>query len=296
MPSLHPLRIGLKLSQDAPIEAFRRVWKIAEDAGFDHCWAFDHLATIGPIGEDCTVFDGWTLLAAMAASTSRVRMGLQVTGVTYRNVALLAKIATTVDHLSDGRLEFGIGAAWATNEHEMYGISGLDHRVGVLSEALQAMKSLWTEDRTDFDGRYVKMHNAIANPKPVQRPHPPIWVGAGGPSTLKLAVRYADVWSASGPAGATPQSAVEVSERLDASCRAIDRNPGEIRRSAQISFGGKPAETVDTVGRYYEAGFTELVVMVGPSGWSAGTNDPVAAAETVAEKVLPEIRELQPGP
>jgi len=292
MAAPHPLRVGLKLSQNAPIESYRRIWQVADEAGFDHCWAFDHLATIGPIGEDQPVFDGWTLLGAMAASTSRVRMGLQVTGVTYRNVALLAKIATTVDHLSNGRLEFGIGAAWATNEHEMYGISGLDHRVGLLSEALQAIKSLWSEDRTDFDGRYVKMRNAVASPKPIQKPYPPIWVGAGGPSTLKLTARHANVWSASGPGGATPQGAKELSEKLDAACEAIGRNPAEIRRSAQISFGGDPAQTIDVLGRYQEVGFTELVVMVGPSGWSAGTNDPTRAAETVAEKVLPEIRRL----
>ena len=104
----------------------------------------DHLATIGGIGDDRPIFDGWELLAAMAMATSHVRIGLLVTGITYRNPALLAKIATTVDHLSDGRLEFGIGAAWAANEHEMYGISGLDHRVGLFSEGLQVIRSLWT--------------------------------------------------------------------------------------------------------------------------------------------------------
>src|SRR5262249_58782447 len=117
-----------------------------------------------------------------------------VTGITYRNPALLAKVATTVDHLSGGRLEFGVGAAWATNEHEMYSIAGLDHRVGLLSEGLQVLKLLWTKERTDFEGRYYSMRQAVANPKPVQKPHPPIWIGSGGPATRRLAARHADVW------------------------------------------------------------------------------------------------------
>ena len=164
----HPLRVGIKLSQDAPIESYREIWSIADEAPFDHCWAMDHLASIGPIGDDRPIFDGWELLAAMATATRHVRLGLLVTGITYRNPALLAKVATTVDHLSGGRLEFGIGAAWATNEHEMYGISGLDHRVGLFSEGLQVIRSLWTQERTDFEGRYYTMRNAVANPKPVQ--------------------------------------------------------------------------------------------------------------------------------
>ena len=288
----HPLHIGLKLSQDAPIGSYRGVWQIADDAGFDHCWAFDHLATIGPIGEDRPVFDGWTLLAAMAALTSRVRMGLQVTGVTYRNPALLAKIATTVDHLSGGRLEFGIGAAWAANEHEMYGIGGLDHRVGLLSEAVQAIKSLWTVERTDFDGRYVQMRGAVANPKPIQKPHPPIWIGSGGPSTLRLTARLADVWSAAGSAGSLPETAVGLAKQFDAACESVGRDPAELRRSTQILFSGDAPATVDVIGRFQEIGFSEIVVMVGPSGLHAGSGDPVKAAELIAEKVLPEVRKL----
>src|SRR6204780_2346594 len=169
-----PLRIGIKLSQDAPMQSYLAIWKIADEARFVHCWAMDHLGRIGGIGDDRPIFDGWELLAAMATSTTHVRLGLMVTGITYRNPALLAKIATTVDHLSGGRLEFGIGAAWAANEHEMYGISGLEHRVGLFSEGLQVIKSLWTEERTNFDGRYYTMRNAVANPKPVQTPYPPI--------------------------------------------------------------------------------------------------------------------------
>ena len=134
----HPLHFGLKLSgQDTTIEALRTVWRLADDAGFDHVWDFDHLASIGAGGQDRPVYEGWALQAAMAEATKRVRIGCMVTGNTYRNPALLAKVAVTVDHLSGGRLEFGIGAAWAVIEHTMYGIEGLDHRVGRLSESLR---------------------------------------------------------------------------------------------------------------------------------------------------------------
>jgi probable F420-dependent oxidoreductase len=284
----HPLRIGIKLSQDAPIESYKAIWKIADEAGFDHCWAMDHLATIGPIGDDRPIFDGWELLAAMAVATTHVRIGLLVTGITYRNPALLAKIATTVDHLSDGRLEFGIGAAWATNEHEMYGISGLEHRVGLFSEGLQVMRSLWTQERTDFEGRYYTMRNAVANPKPVQKPYPPIWIGSGGPTMLKLTARHADVWNASGRSAGQLQDAVAGSRELDDACAAIGRDPGEIRRSVQLRSGDEPAEIVERVLSFHEAGFTEIILML--SGGSMATSaDPVRAAAMLAERVLPEI-------
>jgi alkanesulfonate monooxygenase SsuD/methylene tetrahydromethanopterin reductase-like flavin-dependent oxidoreductase (luciferase family) len=284
-----PLRVGIKLSQDAPVESYKAIWKIADEARFDHCWAMDHLATIGAIGDDRPIFDGWELLAGMATATSHVRVGLLVTGVTYRNPALLAKIATTVDHLSGGRLEFGIGAAWATNEHEMYGISGLDHRVGLLSEGLQVIRSLWTQERTSFDGRYYTMRNAVANPKPVQEPYPPIWIGASGPSTLKLTARHADVWNTTGADRSQLGIVVERSQQLDEACAAIGRDPGEIRRSVQLPAGDDPAEIVDRIRGFYEAGFTEVVIML--SGGSMATAaDPVKVAAMLAEKVLPELR------
>jgi alkanesulfonate monooxygenase SsuD/methylene tetrahydromethanopterin reductase-like flavin-dependent oxidoreductase (luciferase family) len=284
-----PLRVGIKLSQDAPIESYKAIWRIADEARFDHCWAMDHLASIGPIGEDRPIFDGWELLAAMAMATNHVRIGLLVTGITYRNPALLAKIATTVDHLSDGRLEFGIGAAWAANEHEMYAISGLDHRVGLFSEGLQVIRSLWTQERTDFEGRYFTMRNAVANPKPVQEPYPPIWVGSGGPTMLKLTARHADVWNASGDAGRTVANAIVASQQLDEACAAIGRDPNEIRRSVQVPAGDDPAEIVDRVRGYAGAGFTEVIVMLSGGGMSTNA-DPVRTAAMLGESVLPELR------
>lgn len=277
----HPLRFGLKNSgQDTTIEALRAVWRIAEEAGFDHVWDFDHLASIGAGGPDRPIYEGWTLQAAMAEATKRVRIGCLVTGNTYRNPALLAKQAVTVDHLSSGRLEFGIGAAWAEIEHEMYGIEGLDHRVGRLSESLRIMKSLWTEERTTFDGRYYHFKEAIANPKPVQKPHPPIWIGASGPSTLRLVARDADVWNI---AGGDPERVAELSARLEEACGAVGRDPSEIRHSLQYGWDGESKnELLELSARYLELGVTEQVVYL-------RGDDPVRLAEKVAE-ALPDLR------
>jgi len=123
----HPVRVGLKLARGAPIEAYRDVWRIADQAGFDHLWAFDHLALDAPPGPDSLVFEGWSLLAAMAVATERVRIGLLVSGLAYRHPATMAKQAVTVDHLSGGRLEFGVGAGWAAFEHRTLGVGTIDH-------------------------------------------------------------------------------------------------------------------------------------------------------------------------
>ena len=286
MSHAHPLRFGLKLSgQDTTIEALRAVWRIADEGGFDHVWDFDHLAAIGEGGPDRPIYEGWTLQAAMAEATKRVRIGCLVTGNTYRNPALLAKEAVTVDHLSGGRLEFGIGAAWAEIEHEMYGFEGLDHRVGRLSESLRIIKSLWTEERTNFDGRYYRMKDAIANPKPLQKPHPPLWIGASGETTMRLVARYADVWNA---AGGNPSQLGALSAKLEQACAAIGRDPSEIRRSLQFRWsGGSREELVQIAGAYLEQGVTEQVVYVGGP-------DPAGMASKLAE-VLPDLRKLAPS-
>jgi F420-dependent oxidoreductase-like protein len=279
---VNPLRLGLKNSgQDTTIEALRDVWRIADEAGFDHVWVFDHLASIGTIGPDHPVYEGWALQAAIAQATSEVRIGCMVTGNTYRNPALLAKLAVTVDHLSGGRLEFGIGAAWAEIEHQMYGIEGLDHRVGRLRESLEVITSLWTKDRTTLDGRYYHFNDAIGNPKPIQKPHPPIWIGAGGAQMMELVVRFADVWNCAG--ASNPQEAVEKGKMLDAACEQAGRDPASIRRSVQQSWDGRDrGQLLDLVGQYYERGFTEQVIYLpGP--------DQARVAEAAAE-ALPELR------
>ena len=280
----HPLRFGLKLSgQDTTIEALRAVWRIADEGGFDHVWDFDHLASIGDGGPDRPIYEGWTLQAAIAQATKRVRIGCLVTGNTYRNPALLAKEAVTVDHLSGGRLEFGIGAAWAEIEHEMYGIEGLDHRAGRLSESLRIIKSLFTEERTNFDGRYYHFKDAIANPKPVQKPYPPFWIGASGPTTLRLVARHADVWNI---AGGDPDRVKELTPMLEEACGAVGRDPSEIRRSIQFGWDGKDrSELLELSAGYLEQGVTEQVVYLRGA-------EPERLADKMAA-VLPDLRKLE---
>ncbi|TMC36562.1 MAG: TIGR03560 family F420-dependent LLM class oxidoreductase, partial [Chloroflexi bacterium] len=280
----HPLRFGLKASgQWISIEELRNIWKIADEAGFDHLWDFDHLATIGPNGPDGPIYEGWALQAAMAEATKRVRIGCMVTANTYRHPIVLAKLAVTVDHLSEGRLEFGIGAGWAEIEHQMYGIEGLDHRVGRLSESLQIIKSLFTQERTNFDGRYYKYKDAIANPKPIQKPHPPIWIGASGESTLRLAARHADVWNISGGDAAAVK---EVSGKFEEACAAVGRDPSQIRRSIQFLWDGQDrAQVLEQSGTFFELGVTEQVI------YMRGER-PDRTAAKVAE-MLPELRRLE---
>jgi F420-dependent oxidoreductase-like protein len=283
----HPLRFGINHGgQDTTTDELRTVWRIADEAGFDHVWVFDHLASIGTGGSDRPVFEGWALQAAMAVATERVRIGCLVTGNTYRNPAVLAKLAVTVDHLSGGRLEFGIGAAWAEVEHSMYGIDGLDQRVGRLSESLQILRSLWIQPRTTLTGRYYAVRDAVCNPKPVQKPHPPIWIGAGGDRTLRLTARYADVWNPSA-AVRNMEDLASASARLDEICGQIGRNPTTIRRSIRLIWNGASrSELVDTAGDRAHRGFTEQIILLPET-------DAIRVA-SLAAAALQDLRALRP--
>src|SRR3954470_9160089 len=197
----HPLRFGLKLApQTTTVEELRAVWSLADQAGFDHVWNFDHFAAIvgDPEGD---VFEGWTLLGAMAEATERVRIGCMVTGNTYRHPAVLAKMAVTVDHLSGGRLELGLGAAWAEIEHTMLDLEfgTVRQRIERLDEACELIALLFREQRSTYEGRYYQLREALANPKPVQQPGPPLWIGGSGEKrTLRVVAKHADVWNMGG--------------------------------------------------------------------------------------------------
>ncbi|OJY40124.1 LLM class F420-dependent oxidoreductase [Pseudonocardia sp. 73-21] len=278
---MHPLRFGLKLSQAATLDTLRSVWHVADDSGFDHCWNMDHFASLGP-DDGLDIFDAWTLLAGMAALTSRTRIGCSVTGNTYRHPAVLAKAAVTVDQLSGGRLEFGIGAGWAENEHTMLGLpfGTAGDRADRLEEALPVIRSLWTAPRTTFTGRHYRLIDAVAEPKPVQSPHPPIWIGGTGRRrTLRMAAEHAAVWNSF---GGTPGQVSELSAVLDRHCADIGRDPSEIRRSVQIRVPDVLDDLADQVRGFVAVGVTEFILIV--------SADPVAEAERVAA-VLPQPRD-----
>lgn len=277
---MHPLRFGLKLSQAATLDTLMAIWRVADDSGFDHCWNMDHFASLGP-DDGLDIFEAWTLLAGMAAHTSHTRIGCSVSGNTYRHPAVLAKAAVTVDQLSGGRLEFGIGAGWAENEHTMLGLpfGTAADRADRLEEALPIIRSLWTEPRTTFTGKQYHLVEAVAEPKPIQSPHPPIWIGGvGRRRTLRLAAEHAAVWNSP---GGTPEQVSELSAVLDRHCADIGRDPSEIRRSVQIRVPDTDDDLAEQVRSFVSVGVTEFILIV--------TTDPVAQAEQVAA-LLPRLR------
>jgi F420-dependent oxidoreductase-like protein len=278
------LRFGLKLSQNASIDELREIWRLADEAGFDSCWVMDHFATLGP-RDDGRIFEAWTMLAAMAQLTTRTRVGCAVVGNPYRHPAVLAKMAVTVDHLSGGRLEFGLGAGWAQHEHDMLGLEfgTRNDRADRLEESVQIIRALWTQPRTTFDGNHYRLHEAVAEPKPVQQPHPPIWIGGSGPKrTLRITAQYADVWNA---AGGNPQEVAASSAILDQHCADVGRDPGQIRRSVQLGVGAEDLSQVEAdVEAYLKIGVTDFLLII------RGDN-PKPIGEHLAAQ-LPRLREL----
>jgi len=175
-------------------ETMSRCAREAEQAGFDAVWLYDHFHTV-PTPQLESVFECWTSMAALARDTRTIRLGQMVTCNGYRPPSLLAKMASCVDVMSNGRLILGIGAGWYQHEYEAYGYEYPDtpERLRMLRESLQVIKAMWTEEQASFEGRYYKIRGAINEPKPVQKPHPPIWIGGGGEKvTLKLVAQYGD--------------------------------------------------------------------------------------------------------
>lgn len=277
-----------------------------ERTGWDGLWVADHFMpnqedNSGPTGE------AWTNLAALAASVPRIRLGTMVTGNTYRHPAVLAKMAAQVDDISGGRLVLGIGAAWQQNEHEAYGIPfyTVGGRLRRLEESVQVIRSLFENDRTDFDGKFYQVTNAPLAPKPVQRPRPPILIGGGGEKvTLRLAAQYADEWNVWGG----PDFLRHKIGILEQHCADIGRDPATIRKSANAmvhltddpaeaakvretnprALAGSVAEIQAIIHQYIEVGVDELVVPIftlRPGG--AGLDRAKESADRFINEVAP---------
>lgn len=234
------MKFGVQVSQSgiAWNDYLPLVQWLDRDSRFDFVWLADHFVTgFGTaFGSDGPYLEGWTTLAAVAHATDRVRLGILVSGNTYRHPAVLAKQATTVDHISNGRLEFGLGGAWHVYEHEVFGIPFLTtkERLDRLDEAAELIKKLWTEDRPTFDGQYYQLKAPPYNPPNVQTPHPPILIGgAGEKRTLRTVARFADVANVSFNQ-AHPDTLRHKFEVLDGHCRDVGRDPSEIRRTVQV--------------------------------------------------------------
>ena len=244
-----------------------RVWNEADTIPqIEHMWLFDHLLPIGgdPNGP---IFEGWTLLSALAAQTKRLRLGLLVTSNRFRPPAMLAKIAATVDVVSGGRLDFGIGVGSRPNppsarrEYPAHGLPYLDFSDAVqsLAEACTVIRRLWTEDEPfDYNGNYHQLAGAFCNPKPVQQPHPPIMIGGRTTATLRVAAEHADLWNIP---GGDINDCVRRSALLDQCCAEIGRDPASITRSIHLRVSyDQPTRTRDSITEAIDAGFRHIVL------------------------------------
>ncbi|MFI5031260.1 MAG: LLM class F420-dependent oxidoreductase [Reyranellales bacterium] len=279
----------------------------AETHGFTWFSVMDHLIQIGNVGApDEPFMEGWTILTALAAVTQRIRLATLVSSVHYRNPAMLAKMAAGVDQISRGRLTFGIGAGWFEVEYRQYGYEFPPRpavRIRQMEEAVKLIVALWSGKRTTFDGKYFQVKDAILEPKPVQKPHPPIMIGGGGEQlTLRAVARHADACNV----GGSPDQVRHKYEVLKRHCEAAGRNYDEIERTSVISFviardeaalaakrqklavaaqfygfAGTVAQVTDLVGKYREAG-TQLLIS------SAHKND-AETLELLASDVMPKF-------
>lgn len=258
------MRFGLDISQHQLTwdEILARA-RLAEDAGLDGIWVFDHFKALyaDPKGPS---LEAWTLLAGLARETSRVRLGTLVTGMTHRHPAVLAAEVVTVDHLSGGRVECAIGAAWNESEHRELGIPfpPRGERMDRLEEGVEVLRLLFTADEATFEGRHFRLEGATYNPKPVQQPHPPIWIGGQGRRrTLPIVGRHADVWHGW---AADAAELAEITAIIDRSAEEAGRDPASILRASSLSI----SESWDDVKAAYEwmtAGGIGYLVIEWPS-------------------------------
>ena len=272
--------IGLDVSQhQLPWTELLRRTRFAEDAGFESAWVFDHFTPLyGDPGGPC--LEGYTAVAALAASTTRIRLGALVTGVTYRHPSVLAAEVVTVDHVSGGRVNLGMGAAWHATEHHRLGIDfpSVRERAGRMEEGIQVCRLLWTEDHADFEGRYYRLAGGYYNPKPVQRPHPPVWVGAGGDRlTLPVAGRQADVWHGFGP----PAELARKRDIVRRAAEAAGRDPLAIGCSTNLSLSEPWDEVRRRADNLAAMGVSHLIASWPAESWPR--------MEEFVERVLPTL-------
>jgi F420-dependent oxidoreductase-like protein len=255
------VRFGFKTEQPrASYPELLRIWQeVDELPAFADAWLFDHFVPLR-LDPDGPCLEGWTLLTALAVQTRRVRVGLMVAGNTYRHPAVLANMAAALDVISGGRLEFGIGAGWHAGEHEMYGIplAAPGPRIRAMDEACTVIRSLWTQPYTDLAGEHYTLRKAVCEPKPVQRPHPPITIGGTGERvTLRAVARHADRWNFN---GRSVDEFVRLNAVLDEHCRVVGRDPATIQRSVQRHLDADFGAAREALRPFLEAGAQHVVL------------------------------------
>jgi F420-dependent oxidoreductase-like protein len=280
------MRFGIVTDQNMSWSETVERWQLFERLGFDSIWDCDHF--VQPSRPTGPYFEAWTLLAGLAARTERIRVGVLVSSNTFRHPALLAKQAATVDHLSNGRLEVGLGAGWYEPEHRMFGLDFPDppELVGRYREAVEVVDRLLRNDTSTYDGRYYQLREATFRPAPVQKPRPPLMLAAHRPRMLRIIADYADTWNSFG----TVDEMRERNDILDEACAAIGRDPRTIVRSLYGWAALMPADPwasvaafEEMVGRYGEAGVNEFLI-------DQPRPDQQAVLERVSTDLLPRWR------
>ena len=281
MATERALRFGLVLGQRAPWPELADRAREAEALGFDRLSVVDHFYGLRDVMDP--THEAYTILAGFALVTNRVRLGVMVCGNTYRNPAFLLKQAVTVDHMSGGRVDFGVGAGWLEREHEAFGweLPPRAELVERFAEALEIWDLLQSEERTTFDGSHYQLLDAPFEPKPVNGRLPTL-IGASGPKMLRLTARHADIWNARG----TPEEAGATNRLLDECCAAISRDPAEIERgvSPARNFLTSVAAFQEHVAAYRAEGLT-LFELPWPR-----TPEELPVLRQVAREVMPGLR------
>jgi F420-dependent oxidoreductase-like protein len=311
------IRFGVQTPpQHVTYQALRETWRLIDSLGYDTAWTFDHFMPIlsDPSGP---CYEGWISLAALAAETSLVEVGTLVTGNTYRHPAVLAKMGATLDHTCGGRMIMGLGAGWFELEHAAYGIhfGTTAERIRRVDEAAEIIKRLWTEQRVTFEGRYYKLTDAYSEPKPLQRPRPPLMIGGAGEKLmLRVIAKHADQWNTFGP----PELFRHKLGVLGEHCSEIGRDINEIEVSwagaalvtdskdeaaelvrgmaeafqapvEQVEPGllvGTASEVRDRINRFIEAGVTHFITSANPPF----NHDSI---RRFAEEIMPQFRQAR---
>jgi alkanesulfonate monooxygenase SsuD/methylene tetrahydromethanopterin reductase-like flavin-dependent oxidoreductase (luciferase family) len=283
-------RFGICTDQNMTWEKSVERWQLFEHLGFESAWVCDHL--VQPSRPQGPYFEAWSLLAGLAARTQKMRIGVLVTCNTFRHPSVLAKMAITVDHISNGRLEVGLGAGWYEPEHAMFGIPFPETKelVARFREAVQVVDLLMREDTGSFEGSYYQLKNAPSRPHSLQRPRPPLVLAAFGPKMLEIVATYADTWNAFG----TPREMRERNQMLDDYCREIGRDPESLDRS--LYYWAATADTdpwasksafFDLINPYIEAGVNQFIL-------DQPRDDQLDMLEWVAAEVLPRYAHEMP--
>jgi len=295
----------------AMLDVARRI----EDAGYDTVWVYDHFHTVPEKSQEPT-FECWTVMAALAAATQRLRLGQMCTCNSYRQPSYMAKVASTVDVISGGRLEFAIGAGWYEEEYLAYGYEFPEGstRIRQLDEAVRIIKKMWTEDEATFEGKYYSVNGAINRPRPLQRPHPPLWIAGSGPQlTLKVVAEHADYANYAG----SIERFRDNGKILDSHCEKIGRDPGEIGRTthlevvvaddqaslmkaagraaaqrgrtaeqwleSSLTLGGTTQQVIDALGEFKDEGCGHVIGYFPDAVWGD-------SIERLAKEVMPALR------